>query len=110
VPSVPWPLLVLLLAIAGCAEDGPATFTFAGQLDRSLTEEEQAEVRAVTGKAFTVESTDMFCPPEVDPYDCNDTWLRVDGITQGICRSSAEKLDARTYWRRPPSCRDLGNA
>ena len=106
VPSMRWVLATMALTtlLAGCADPGPATFRFAGQLDRDLTEAEQAEVRAVTGKDFSVESTDVFCPPEVDPYDCNDTWLRVDGLTEGRCEKAVATLDGRTYWRGAPAC------
>ena len=103
--------LVLALALAGlalsssgCADPGPATFRFAGQLDRGLTEAEQAEVRGVTGKDFSVESTDMYCPPPTDPFDCNDTWLRVDGLTEAKCEAAVARLDGRTYWRGAPVC------
>lgn len=96
--------LLPVLLLPGCADPGPATFRFAGQLDRDLTEAEQAEVRSVTGKDFSVESTDMACTPDVDPYDCNATWLRVDGLTEGKCEAAVRALDDRTYWRGAPRC------
>ena len=96
-------VLVLPLALGGCADDGPATFRFKGQLDRGLTPAEQDEVRDVLGE-FTVESTDMACPATVDPYDCNATWLRVDDITEARCERGVDRLEARTYWRSLPTC------
>ena len=96
-------LLVLPVLLAGCADAGPATWRFAGPLDRALTEAEQREVRDVAGD-FQVESTLIGCPPEVDPYDCNQHWLRVDDITRKACERAAAKLEGRSYWRGAPTC------
>lgn len=96
-------LLSLASSLAGCADDGPATFRFKGPLDRALTEAEQQEILDVAGE-FAIESTLIGCPPEVDPYDCNEHWLRVDDITEGRCERAVAALEGRTYWRRPPTC------
>lgn len=97
-------LLLLATALAGCTEDASGTFRFKGQLDRDLDDDEQEEIRRLAGKDYQVESTAVGCPPEVDPYDCNQVWLRVDGITEGLCERMVAKLDGRTYWRGAPTC------
>jgi hypothetical protein len=96
-------LLLSTVLLAGCANEGPATFRFKGKLDRALTAEEQQEVRDVAGD-FQVESTLVYCTPDVDPYDCNSYWLRVDDITQARCNKAVNRLQGRTYWRTGPTC------
>ena len=97
-------LLLLTHALAGCADEGPATWRFKGQLDRDLSEAEQEEMRDAAGKDYTVESTLVACAPGVDPYDCNQVWLRVDEITEARCGLLEERLASRTYWRGAPTC------
>lgn len=94
---------LLLVSLAGCAGDGPATWRLAGPLDRALTEAEQQEVRDVAGP-FVVESTLRACPPDQDPYDCNQHWLRVDDILRRTCERALARLESRPYWRGAPSC------
>ncbi len=96
-------LAALLVGLAGCADGGPDDWRFKGQLDRALTEAEQEEVRDVAGP-FEVESTDVACPATVDPYDCNQVWLRVDDLSRRAGERAIVRLDDRSYWRGAPIC------
>ena len=91
------------LLLAGCS-GGAHDVRFAGQLDRALTPAEDNEANRVFGRAPEVTATDIFCPPDVDPYDCNQHWLSVGGLTMGHCRRALDTLADRTYWRGAPTC------